>query len=268
MRIVIKVGTSTLTHATGNMNIRQVERLCKVLSDLKNAGNELVLVSSGAIGMGVGKLGLDGRPGDMPTKQAAAAVGQCELMYIYDDLFSKYRHVVAQVLLSAGDVADPHRRANVQNTLARLLALHALPIINENDAVSTDEIGVSTTIGENDTLSAIVAELVGAQLLILLSDIDGLYTADPRKDPDARLIPVVESLTDEVMALADGKGSALASGGMATKLKAARICTQAGCDMVISNGSRPELLYDLLEGKPVGTRFLGQKREKTNEVRS
>ena len=259
MRIVIKVGTSTLTHPTGNLNIRKTEQLCKVMSDLKNAGHELVLVSSGAIGMGVGKLGLDSRPGDMPTKQAAAAVGQCELMYVYDKLFSQYHHVVAQVLLTGEDINDPHRCTNVQNTLSRLLELHALPIINENDAVSTDEIGVVSTIGENDTLSAIVARLLSADLLILLSDIDGLYTADPHKAPDARLIPVVEELTPEIMALADGKGSALASGGMATKLKAARICTDAGCDMVIANGAQPTQLYDILDGNPVGTRFLARR---------
>ena len=262
MRVVIKVGTSTLTHPTGNLNIRRVERLCEVMSDLKNAGHELVLVSSGAIGMGVGKLGLDQRPDDMPTKQAAAAVGQCELMYEYDKLFSQYHHVVAQVLLTGGDIRDPHRCANVRNTLSRLLELGALPIINENDAVATDEIGIETTIGENDTLSAIVAGLVEADLLILLSDIDGLYTADPHKDPEARLIPVVEEITPAIEALADGKGSKLASGGMATKLKAARICTGAGCDMVIANGARPDQLYDILDGVPTGTRFLARRDAK------
>ena len=262
MRVVIKVGTSTLTHPTGNLNIRKVEQLCAVMSDLKNAGHELVLVSSGAIGMGVGKLGLDQRPDDMPTKQAAAAGGQCELMYVYDKLFSQYHHVVAQVLLTGGDINDPHRCTNVQNTLARLLALRALPIINENDAVSTDEIGVVSTIGENDTLSAIVARLLEARLLILLSDIDGLYTADPHKNPDARLIPVVEELTPEIVALADGKGSRLASGGMATKLKAARICMEAGCDMVIANGAQPTQLYDILDGIPTGTRFVARRTER------
>ncbi|MCI8304648.1 MAG: glutamate 5-kinase [Lawsonibacter sp.] len=261
MRIVVKVGTSTLAHATGRLNIRHVEELVKVLSDLKNAGHELILVSSGAIGMGVGKLNLGGRPADMPTKQAAAAVGQCELMYTYDKLFSQYNHTVAQILLAGEDVSDPHRRNNVHNTLARLLELGALPVINENDAVSTDEIGVSTTIGENDTLSAIVAQLVGAQLLILLSDIQGLYTADPRRDPEARLIPTVEAVTPEIEALAGGKGSALGTGGMATKLKAAKLVNARGCDMVIADGGRPELLYDIAEGRAVGTRFLGRRQE-------
>ena len=257
MRVVVKVGTSTLAHTGGRLNIRRVELLCKVLSDIKNAGHEVVLVSSGAIGMGVGKLGLSGRPGDMPGKQAAAAVGQCELMYVYDKLFSEYSHVVAQILLTADDVHDSRRSVHVHDTLERLLAWHALPIINENDAVSTDEIGIQTTIGENDSLSAIVAKLVKADLLVLLSDIDGLYTADPKKDPAAVLIPVVDRITPEVLALAGGAGSDLGSGGMATKLRAAQIAMDAGIDMVITNGEQPEVLYDVVEGKAIGTRFMG-----------
>lgn len=259
MRIVIKVGTSTLAHTGGRLNIRRVELLCKVLSDLKNAGNEIVLVSSGAIGMGVGKLGLSGRPGDMPGKQAAAAVGQCELMYTYDKLFSEYNHTVAQILLTADDIQDSRRSGHVHDTLERLLQWSALPIINENDAVATDEIGIQTTIGENDSLSAIVARLIDADLLVLLSDIDGLYTADPRKDPEAKLIPTVESITPEILALAGGTGTSLGSGGMATKLRAAQIVMDAGIDMVISNGDDPERLYALLEDKAVGTRFIGKK---------
>ena len=259
MRTVIKVGTSTLAHVGGHLNIRRVELLCKILSDLKNAGHELVLVTSGAIGMGVGKLGLPGRPKDMPGKQAAAAVGQCELMYVYDKLFSEYNHTVAQLLLTADDIKDPRRSGHVHDTLERLLEFGAMPIINENDAVATDEIGIETTIGENDTLSAIVARLVQADRLILLSDIDGLYTADPRKDPGATLIPVVEDITDDITALAGGSGSSLGSGGMATKLRAATIAMDAGIDMYIANGENPELLYDLFDGKPVGTRFIGKK---------
>ena len=259
MRIVIKVGTSTLAHTGGRMNIRRVELLCKVLSDLKNAGSQVVLVSSGAIGMGVGKLGLSGRPGDMPGKQAAAAVGQCELMYTYDKLFGEYNHTVAQILLTADDVQDQCRSGHVKDTLERLLEWNALPIINENDAVAIDEIGIHTTIGENDTLSAIVAKLVDADMLVLLSDIDGLYTADPRKDPHATLIPTVEEITPEILALAGGTGSSLGSGGMATKLKAAGIVTEAGIDMIIANGDDPESLYALLEGKAIGTRFVGKK---------
>ena len=259
MRIVIKVGTSTLAHTGGRLNIRRVELLCKVMSDLKNAGNELILVSSGAIGMGVGKLGLPGRPEDMPGKQAAAAVGQCELMYTYDKLFSEYHHTVAQILLTAEDIQDDRRSKHVHDTLERLLNWGALPVINENDAVSTDEIGIKTTIGENDSLSAIVARLTGADLLILLSDIDGLYTADPRKNPDAKWIPTVEEITPEIQALAGGAGSGLGSGGMATKIRAAKIVMDAGIDMVIMNGERPDLLYDLFQGEAVGTRFLGKK---------
>ena len=179
MRIVIKIGTSTITHPTGRLNIRQMEALCKVLSDLKNAGNEVILVSSGAIGMGVGKLRLGKKPVDVPTKQASAAGGQCELMYTYDKLFEEFHHTVAQVLLTGEDVCNDKRRQNMKNTLTRLLELQAIPIVNENDAVVTDEIGVDNTIGENDTLSAIVAQLTEADLLVLLSDIDGLYTPTP-----------------------------------------------------------------------------------------
>lgn len=258
MRVVVKVGTSTLAHTGGRLNIRRIELLCKVLSDLKNAGNEILLVSSGAIGMGVGKLGLSGRPDDMPGKQAAAAVGQCELMYVYDKLFGEYHHTVAQLLLTADDIQDERRSKHVHDTLERLLSWGALPIINENDAVSTDEIGIQTTIGENDTLSAIVAKLVQADKLILLSDIDGLYSADPRKNEDAELIPLVEKITPQILALAGGSGSSLGSGGMATKIKAANIAMSSGVEMIIANGEKPEVLYDIFEGKAVGTRFAGK----------
>ncbi len=255
MRVVIKVGTSTLTHKTGNLNIRHIESLCRVLSDLKNAGHEVVLVSSGAIGMGVGKLSLKERPQDMPTKQAAAAVGQCELMYTYDKLFAEYNHTVAQILLTGDDMNHTDRYENFRNTLHRLLELGALPIINENDTVSTAEIAV----GDNDTLGAIVAKGAEADLLVLLTDIDGLYTADPRKDPNASRIAEVTAITPELMEIAGGKGSALGTGGMATKLTAAKLCLEAGIDTVIANGDDPEKLYDILEGKPVGTLFRGKK---------
>lgn len=258
MRIVVKVGTSTLTHATGRLNIRRVEALCKVLSDLKNAGHEIILVSSGAIGMGVGKLMLTSRPTDMPTKQAAAAVGQCELMYVYDKLFSEYHHTVAQILLTGSDVENPQRHDNFRNTMFRLLELGALPIVNENDTVVTDEIAV----GDNDTLGAVVAVSVAADLLVLLSDIDGLYTADPHKHPDARLIDRVETITPEIAALAGGKGSALGTGGMTTKLSAAKLATEAGTDMIIANGQHPELLYEIADGNAVGTRFVAKERNK------
>ena len=255
MRVTIKVGTSTLAHPSGLLNIRRVEALCRVMSDLKNAGHELVLVSSGAIGMGVGKLSLRERPSDIPTKQAAAAVGQCELMYTYDKLFSEYHHVVAQILVTAGDIELPQRRAHFHNTLFRLLELGVLPIVNENDTVATEEI----FIGDNDTLAAEVAVSANAELLVILSDIDGLYTADPRTDPAARLIPCVPRLTPEIEALAGCAGSALGTGGMATKLRAARLTEQAGIEMVIANGADPSVLYRIFDGEPVGTRFLGGK---------
>ena len=251
MRIVIKIGTSTLAHSTGHLNIRRVETLCKVLSDIKNAGHEVILVSSGAIGMGVGKLGLLGRPSDIPTKQAAAAVGQCELMYTYDKLFSEYNHTVAQLLITGDDVASDKRRDNFINTMNRLLELQALPILNENDTVSTDEI----VIGDNDTLAAIVATSIGADKLVLLSDIDGLYTADPHTHPEAKLIDHIASISPEVQALGGGSASNQGTGGMATKLKAAKMCMDAGCEMVICNGAEPDNLYAVVEGRAVGTRF-------------
>ena len=252
MRIVVKIGTSTLAYPTGRLNIRLTETLVKVLSDLKNAGHEVILVSSGAIAVGFGKLLLPSRPTEMSVKQACAAVGQCELMYTYDRLFTVYNHTVAQILLTGADMETPDRRQNFQNTLTRLLEMGALPIINENDTVSTEEI----EIGDNDTLSATVSASIRAELLVLLSDIDGLYDSDPRQNPDARLIHVVPELNDAVFALAGGKGSALGTGGMVTKLKAAAIATRAGCEMLIANGKDPHILYDIAAGKNVGTRFL------------
>ena len=251
MRIVIKVGTSTLAHTTGCLNIRRVEQLCRTLSDLKNAGHEIILVSSGAIGMGVGKLSLKERPTDMATKQAAAAVGQCELMYTYDKLFAEYNHVVAQILLTGADLRDEERCGNFHSTLFRLLELGVLPIINENDSVATDEIAI----GDNDTLGAIVAVNAEADLLVLLSDIDGLFDADPHTNPNAKLLHTVEALTEDILKLAGGKGSSLGTGGMATKLHAAGIATAAGIDMVIANGATPENLYRIVDGEAVGTRF-------------
>ncbi len=251
MRIVIKIGTSTLAHPTGHLNIRRVETLCRAMSDIKNAGHELILVSSGAIGMGVGKLGLRERPRDIPSKQAAAAVGQCELMYIYDKLFSEYHHTVAQLLITGDDIANDQRQQNFTNTLSRLLELGALPIINENDTVATDEI----VIGDNDTLAAIVAKSVKAELLILLSDIDGLYTADPHTHPDARLLHRITAIDESVLELAGASSSSQGTGGMVTKLRAAQICMSCGCDMVIANGNAPGNLYDILDGKEVGTTF-------------
>ena len=255
MRIVVKIGTSTLAHPGGRLNIRNVEELVKVLADLKNAGHEIILVSSGAIGMGVGKLNLKARPSDIPTKQAAAAVGQCELMYVYDRQFSEYNHTVAQILLTGEDLRDEKRHDNFANTLQRLLELGALPVINENDTISTEEIAV----GDNDTLSALVAVSVETDLLILMTDIDGLYTSDPRQDPNAKLIPEVTEISEDLLAGAGGGGSQLSTGGMATKLAAAQICMRNNTDMLIVNSAQPAILYDVLEGKAVGTHFIGRK---------
>lgn len=256
MRVVIKIGTSTLAHSTGRINIKRVEELCKVMSDLKNAGNEIILVSSGAIGMGVGKLGLTERPSDIPTKQAAAAVGQCELMYVYDKLFSEYNHTVAQILVTGEDIEHIDRRCNFENTMRRLLELGVLPIVNENDSVSTSEI----EIGDNDTLGAVVATTVEADLLIILSDIDGLFTADPHTDKNAKLLHKVEKITADIENMIGGAGSKLGTGGMFTKIKAAKMTTVKGIDMVIANGDNPDILYDIFDGKEVGTRFLGREK--------
>lgn len=256
MRIVIKVGTSTLTHQNGSINIRRIENLCKVISDLKNAGLEVILVSSGAIAMGVGKLGLKQKPQDIPSKQACAAIGQCELMYVYDKLFQEYNHTVAQILMTGADFENEERYENFKNTLDRLLELGALPIINENDTIATSEIKV----GDNDTLSAITAVGSHADLLILLSDIDGLYTADPHRVENATLIPEVKEITNDILELAGAAGTALGTGGMVTKLSAAKLCMDAGTDMIIANGSNPSVLYDIFDGKTVGTRFIGKEK--------
>ena len=252
MRMVVKVGTSTLAHPSGLINIRRVEELCKVMSDLKNAGHDIILVTSGAIGMGAGKLQLSERPRDVAAKQAAAAVGQCELMYTYDKLFSEYNHTVAQLLMTGSDFENEERHINFKNTMDKLLEFKALPIINENDTVATEEIKV----GDNDTLSAMVAVNVSADLLILLSDIDGLFTADPHTDPNAKLISVVSEINDDILALGGDEGSAFGTGGMRTKLHAAQICTEKNCDMIIANGEKPDILYDIVDGKAVGTRFI------------
>ena len=254
MRIVIKIGTSTLAYPNGRLNIRHTEELVKTFSDLQNAGHELMIVSSGAIGMGAGKMQID-RPQDMPTKQAAASVGQCELMYTYDRLFTAYNHTVGQILVTREDFNDARRLMNLENTLYRLLQLRVIPIINENDSVATEEIAV----GDNDTMGALVAKYARADLLVVLSDIDGLYTADPHTHPDAKRIETVAEITPEIEALAGGVHSGLGTGGMNTKLSAAKIATAAGCDVVIANGADPDLLYRIVEGESVGTRFVGRR---------
>ena len=254
MRIVVKVGTSTIAHPGGRLNIRHTEDLVKVWSDIKNAGHELIVVSSAATGLGVGKLQIQ-KPKDITTKQAAAAVGQCELMYTYDRLFSQYNHTVAQMLLTWEDFDHENRLRNLCTTLERLLQLGAIPIINENDPIAIEEY----SLGDNDTLAALVAQCIHADLVILLSDIDGLYDADPKTHPDAKLLHRVEVLTPEIMEMAGGAGSWRGTGGMATKLSAARVAMGAGCDMVITNGERMEDLYGIVEGQDIGTRFLASK---------
>ncbi len=254
-RVVVKVGTSTLTYENGKLNIRAIESLCKVLCDLQNAGKEVVLVSSGAIGVGVGKLGLRVRPSSTREKQAVAAVGQCELMFIYDKLFGEYNGTVAQVLLTRDIMENAHTKQNVLNTFTTLLEMGIIPVVNENDTVAIDEL-VGANFGDNDTLSAIVASFLKADLLIMLTDIDGLYDADPRGNPEARLIPEVREIDDALFSLAGDSGSNRGTGGMVTKLHAAAVAQNAGIPTVIMQGARPERIYDLLDGKPVGTRFL------------
>ncbi len=255
-RVVIKVGTSTLTHKTGLLNIRRMELLCKTIADLKNAGYEIILVSSGSIGLGMGKLGLPARPKDTPTKQACAAVGQCELMYLYDQMFSTYSVNIAQILLTKY-IMLPDRQEVVINALSRLLELGVIPIVNENDTVAIDELELE--MGENDTLAANVSAIVGADLLVILSDIDGLFTDDPRTNPDAKFIPEVCGVTDKIKSIAGGAGSSLGSGGMKTKINAAEITCNHGIDMVIMNGKDPRKLYNLFEGEQIGTHIFAKK---------
>ena len=255
-RIVIKVGTSTLCHGGKGLNFRNIERLARTLTDIKNNGNEIVLVSSGAIGAGCGKLNLPERPTDLRVQQAVAAVGQCELMHIYDKFFGEYGAAVGQILLTKDDVDHPTVKQNLIGTFESLLALGVIPIVNENDSVCIEEIESEHQVfGGNDTLSAIVAVLVGADLLILMSDIDGLYDGDPKVNENVKLLPVVEQIDESVIALAGGAGTAFGTGGMATKLTAAKIANESGIDMVITNGLIPENLYTILDGESVGTLF-------------
>lgn len=258
-RIVLKVGTSTLTYDSGKLNLRCIERLVRIISDLHNCGYELVLVSSGAIGVGANKLGLRERPRTTRMKQAAAAVGQCELMHIYDKMFLEYGVTVAQILLTRSDVNSDHKRENIHNTFDALLETGAIPIVNENDTVAIEEIEAVETFGDNDTLSAVVARLCRADLLVILSDIDGLYDSNPRENPDAQLIHHVERIDDQLRQIAGGPGTAGGTGGMATKLVAAELCMDADIAMIITRGDQPEVLYDIVEGKPVGTIFERKK---------
>ena len=251
-RIVVKVGTSTLTHKTGRLNIRRVEQLVKTLADLYNAGHEVILVSSGAIGLGMGKLGLRERPKDTKGKQACAAVGQCELMYMYDNLFSNYSITVAQLLLTKYILLED-RRTNVENSLETLLSMGVIPVVNENDTVAIDELELE--VGENDSLAAIVATIAKADLFIMMSDIDGLFDKDPNSSDDAQMIPVVQEITDEIRGVAGGVTTKVRTGGMRTKIRAVEIAFEAVIDVVLMNGKTPKKLYDLFEDKPVGTLF-------------
>ena len=253
-RIVVKVGTSTLTYSTGKTNIRRMHKLVSVLSDIVNSGIEVALVTSGAIGVGAGKLGLPEKPRDTAGKQAAATIGQCELMFMYDKLFGEYGHTVGQILITKSDVENDERRQNLINTFNRLFDFGAIPVINENDSVAVEEI----VYGDNDSLSAIVAKLIGADALIILTDIDGLYDANPTENEDAKLIPLVTEINDELFAIAGGHGSRFGTGGMVTKLHAAQIAMEAGIDTIVMNGENPTEIYKALDGKQIGTFFKGR----------
>jgi glutamate 5-kinase len=254
-RIVVKVGTSTLSYPNGRMNFQRMEKLAYTLSAIRSQNIQVVLVSSGAIGVGAGRLGMVERPKDTSTKQALAALGQAQLMKIYQKLFDGYNQKVAQVLLTKDVMTIPMRHENAQNTLFKLLDLGIIPIINENDTIATDEI----EFGDNDTLSAMVAKLVEADLLVLLSDIDGLYSADPKTDSKAQIIRSVIQISPELEQLAAGTANSFGTGGMITKITAAKIALQAGIDTIITNGDEPSILFDVIAGKEVGTHFIAEK---------
>ena len=261
-RIVVKFGTSTLTHSTGHLNLRRIEGFVKVISDIKNSGKEVVIVSSGAVSAGVAKVGFGHIPTTPEEKQAMAAIGQSELMKIYDKFFSVYGHTVAQILMTKDVLTNPTRRAAAENTFNRLLQMHCIPIVNENDSISTDEL---TKFGGNDILSAYVAQVCHADLLLNFSDVNGLYDSDPRKNPDARLIGRVDSIDDSLYAIAGGAGTNRGTGGMIAKLNAAKLATEEGIPMFILNGQDPEILYTLLDGGHVGTYFSAPEKNGENE---
>ena len=255
---VIKVGTSTLTYENGKINYRRIESLCKVIADLQNSGEQIILVSSGAIGVGMGKAGLSVRPTETKKKQALAAIGQCELMFMYDKLFGEYNHSVANIILTRYAVETEQKRHNVINTLDELLDMNIIPVINENDTVAIDELE-GNNFGDNDMLSAIVAGLVGADKLVILTDIDGLYDDNPRTNPNANKIDVVGRISPEIFEMAAGTGSNRGTGGMITKLHAADYATQRGVECHIVNGANPNVLYYVFDGMNVGTKFLARK---------
>lgn len=258
-RIVVKVGTSTLTYDNGKINLKRIDKLAMVLADLRNQGKEVVLVSSGAIGVGCSKLNLVERPNTIREKQAVAAVGQCELMHIYSKFFGEYGNVVGQVLLTRDVVEDDHIRNNVINTFETLLEKGVIPIVNENDTVSIDEIENICNFGDNDNLSAIVAKLIKGDLLIILSDIDGFYDSDPRHNEDSKMIKEIYEVNKELEEFAGGAGSSQGTGGMKTKLAAAKVALDAGVNMILTNGKDPEILFDILEGQDLGTLFISKR---------
>ena len=253
-RIVFKVGTSTLTHQTGKLDLRKIELLCQTLSDLANAGREIILVTSAAISAGCAKLGIKERPKETSTKQAIAAVGQGELMRVYERYFGQFGHTIGQILITREEIETPSVRANAENTFERLINMGCIPVVNENDSMSSQEI----EFGDNDTLSAVVADICSADALVILSDIDGLYDCDPHKNPNARLICEVDEITDEIRSYAGGAGTSRGTGGLVTKIRAAEICTAVGIPLYIINGADTKLIYDLLDGKKIGTKFKGK----------
>ncbi len=254
-RIVVKVGSNTLTHPSGRLYLRRMELLVRILSDFKNAGHEIILVSSGAVAAAIARLGLKHRPGSIVEKQALAAIGQAELMQVYENFFATYGYTIGQMLLTKDVIDNDLRRTNAQNTFRELLKLGCIPIVNENDPVSSVEL----EFGGNDFLSAYIALISESDILINMSDIDGLFDSDPRKNPSARLIDRVDAITDEIMSYAGGAGSDRGTGGMIAKIEAARIVTEAGIPMLIVNGKNPEILYEILDGKHVGTYFAPKK---------
>lgn len=259
-RIVVKVGTSTLTNDSGKSDLRATDRLVCTLADIQNMGYEVILVSSGAIAVGRNKLSMKGRPdyNSMRMKQAAAAVGQCSLMYLYDKFFGDYDKTVAQILLNAEDIEQEEKKENLTNTFDALLEMGVIPIVNENDSVSYTEIESEDRLfGDNDMLSSVVAVLCRAKRLVILSDIDGFYDSDPRLHPNAKLIEQIDTIDEKVYALAGGAGSRRGTGGMRTKLQAAQLATANGIDTIVTNGKRPEALYDIVKGGKAGTLFTG-----------
>lgn len=267
-RIVIKIGSSSLMHKdTGRLNLRKIEQLVRTLVDLKNSGKDVILVSSGAIAVGRTAIGLHEKPDELPVKQACAAIGQAKLMMVYQKIFAEYSAIAAQVLMTKATVTTDTSRKNAENTFNELLKLGAIPIVNENDTVSTYEIKQVQTFGDNDRLSAIVTSIVGADMLILLSDIDGLYTDDPNTNPDARFISQVDRIDDDLLDMGKStSGSNVGTGGMATKLIAARIATGSGADMVIANGNDIDNITKVMAGEDVGTLFVSSKKQDFNLV--